>query len=220
MLEEGNKDDWFGSPLIVRLSVVAAIALALFIWIELTAARPLLNLRLLLRRNFGLGSIGNVIVGMALYGSVYLLPDYLSRMQGYNAQQVGEVLAWTALPQLMLIPFVPRLMRRFDGRLLVAIGLALFAASCFMNSDINQDYSRPAVPGAQPGARRGPGAGHDAALRAGDRRHRTREGQLRIGLVQHDAQPRRLDRHRNAADAADQARAVPLVGDHPVGVAC
>ena len=112
VLEEGNKDDWFGSPMIVRLSLVAAIALSLFIWIELSTERPLLNLRLLLRRNFGLGSIGNVIVGMALYGSVYLLPNYLSQMQGYNAQQVGEVLAWTALPQLVLIPFVPWLMRR------------------------------------------------------------------------------------------------------------
>jgi DHA2 family multidrug resistance protein len=143
VLEEGNKDDWFGSPMIVRLFVVSAIALALFIWIELTAERPLLNLRLLLRRNFGLGSIGNVIVGMALYGSVYLVPSYLSQMQGYNAQQVGEVLASTALPQLVLIPFVPRLMRRFDARLLVVVGLALFAASCFVNSDINQDYAGP-----------------------------------------------------------------------------
>jgi DHA2 family multidrug resistance protein len=129
--------------MIVRLCVVSAIALALFIWIELTAERPLLNLRLLLRRNFGLGSIGNVIVGMALYGSVYLVPSYLSQMQGYNAQQVGEVLASTALPQLVLIPFVPRLMRRFDARLLVVVGLALFAASCFVNSDINQDYAGP-----------------------------------------------------------------------------
>ena len=80
---------------------------------------------------------------MALYGSVYLLPSYLSQMQGYNAQQVGEVLASTALPQLVLIPFVPRLMRRFDARLLVVVGLALFAASCFLNSDINQDYAGP-----------------------------------------------------------------------------
>ena len=104
VLEEGNKDDWFGSPMIVQLSLVAAIALSLFIWIELTTERPLLNLRLLRRRNFGLGSIGNVIVGMALYGSVYLLPNYLSQMQGYNAQQVGEVLAWTALPQLAADP--------------------------------------------------------------------------------------------------------------------
>jgi DHA2 family multidrug resistance protein len=143
VLEEGNKDDWFGSPFIVRLSLVAAVSLTLFIWIELTAEKPLLNLRLLLRRNFGLGSIANVILGMALYGSVFLLPNYLSRMQGYNAQQVGEVLAWTGLPQLVLIPFVPRLMRRFDARLLVAVGLSLFAASCFLNIDLNQDYSGP-----------------------------------------------------------------------------
>ncbi|HET7882091.1 MAG TPA: DHA2 family efflux MFS transporter permease subunit [Acetobacteraceae bacterium] len=143
VLEEGNKDDWFGSPFVVRLSLVAAVSLTLFLWIELTTERPLLNLRLLLRRNFGLGSIANVILGMALYGSVFLLPSYLSQMQGYNAQQVGEVLAWTGLPQLALIPFVPRLMRRFDSRLLVAVGLGLFAASCFLNIDINRDYSGP-----------------------------------------------------------------------------
>jgi MFS transporter, DHA2 family, multidrug resistance protein len=143
VLEEGNKDDWFGSPFIVRLSVVAVVALALFFWIELTTPRPLLNLRLLRRRNFGLGSVANVILGMALYGSVYLLPNYLSQMQGYNSQQVGEVLAWTGLPQLVLIPFVPRLMQRFDARLLVAVGLSLFAASCFMNIEINPDYSGP-----------------------------------------------------------------------------
>jgi DHA2 family multidrug resistance protein len=143
VLEEGNKDDWFGSSFIVRLSLVAAVSLTLFLWIELTTERPLLNLRLLLRRNFGLGSIANVILGMALYGSVFLLPSYLSQMQGYNAQQVGEVLAWTGLPQLALIPFVPRLMRRFDSRLLVAVGLGLFAASCFLNIDINHDYSGP-----------------------------------------------------------------------------
>jgi MFS transporter, DHA2 family, multidrug resistance protein len=143
VLEEGNKDDWFGSPFIMRLSLVAAVALSVFIWIELTAERPLLNLRLLLRRNFGLGSIANVILGMALYGSVFLLPSYLSQMQGYNAQQVGEVLAWTGLPQLAIIPFVPRLMRWFDARLLVAVGLGLFALSCFLNIDINQDYSGP-----------------------------------------------------------------------------
>ena len=143
VLEEGNKDDWFGSPFIVRLALVAAVALSLFIWIELTTAKPLLNLRLLRRRNFGLGSVSNVILGLALYGSVYLLPNYLSQMQGYNAQQTGEVLAWTGLPQLLIIPFVPRLMRRFDARLLVAFGLCLFAASCFLNIDMDQDYSGP-----------------------------------------------------------------------------
>jgi DHA2 family multidrug resistance protein len=143
VLEEGNKDDWFGSPFIVRLAVLATVSLALFFWIEFTTPRPLLNLRLLKRRNFGLGSLANVILGMALYGSVYLLPVYLSQTQGYNAEQVGMVLAWTGLPQLVLIPFVPSLMKRIDTRLLVAAGFALFALSCFMNLGISPDYAGP-----------------------------------------------------------------------------
>src|SRR5450432_3684014 len=53
VLEEGNKDDWFGSPFIVRLSAIATVSLTVFLWIELTAKKPLLNLRLLFRRNFG-----------------------------------------------------------------------------------------------------------------------------------------------------------------------
>ena len=141
VLEEGNKDDWFGSDLIVRLTIVSAVSFALFFWIELTKEHPLLNLRLLLRRNFGLGSVSNVILGMALYGSVFLLPNYLSQTQGYNSEQVGEVLAWTGFPQLAIIPFVPWLMKKIDARLLVAAGFTLFAASCFLNIHISQDYA-------------------------------------------------------------------------------
>jgi MFS transporter, DHA2 family, multidrug resistance protein len=141
VLEEGNKDDWFGSPFIVRLSIVAAISLTLFLWIELTARKPLLNLRLLARRNFGFGILANFLLGIALYGSVYILPVYLSRIQGYNAEQIGMVLAWTGLPQLVLIPLVPRLMQRSDPRLVIGIGFALFAASNFMNIYMTNDYA-------------------------------------------------------------------------------
>ena len=141
VLEEGNKDDWFGSPFIVRLSIVAAVALALFLWIELTSKKPLLNLRLLFRRNFGFGILANFLLGIALYGSVFILPVYLSRIQGYNAEQIGMVLAWTGLPQLVLIPLVPRMMKRFDPRLVIGVGFALFAASNFMNICMTTDYA-------------------------------------------------------------------------------
>jgi DHA2 family multidrug resistance protein len=141
VLEEGNKDDWFGSPFIVRLSVIAAVALTLFVAIELTTKRPLLNLRLLFRRNFGFGILANFLLGLALYGSVYILPAYLARIQGYNAEQIGMVLAWTGLPQLVLIPLVPRLMKRFDPRILIAFGFVLFAASNFMNIYMTADYA-------------------------------------------------------------------------------
>jgi DHA2 family multidrug resistance protein len=133
VLEEGNKDDWFGSPFIVRLSVIATVALSLFLVIELTANKPLLNLRLLARRNFGFGILANFLLGIALYGSVFILPVYLARIQGYNSEQIGMVLAWTGLPQLVLIPLVPQLMRRFDARIVIGIGFVLFAASNFMN---------------------------------------------------------------------------------------
>lgn len=140
-LEEGNKDDWFGSPFIVRLSVVAAVSLTLFIVIELVRKNPLLNLRLLLRRNFGFSVLAVSMLGIALYGSVYILPVYLTRVQGYNAEQIGMVLAWTGLPQLVLIPLVPRLMQRIDPRLIIGAGFAIFAGSNFMNIEMTTDYA-------------------------------------------------------------------------------
>jgi DHA2 family multidrug resistance protein len=141
VLEEGNKDDWFGSPFIVRFAVIAATALPLFVIIELTSRKPLLNLRLLFRRSFGFGVLANFLLGVALYGSVYILPVYLSRIQGYNSEQIGAVLAWTGLPQLVLIPLVPRLMKRVDPRIMISIGFALFAASNFMNIYMTGDYA-------------------------------------------------------------------------------
>jgi len=141
VLEEGNKDDWFASPFIFNLAVVAVIFLGIFIAIELTVEKPLVMLRLLARRNFGIGVLANVLVGFALFGSVYVLPQYLGQVQGYNAEQIGQVLAWTGLPQLILIPFVPALIKRFDVRYVAFAGIAIFAVSCFMDTTLSLDSS-------------------------------------------------------------------------------
>ncbi|GAA6618839.1 DHA2 family efflux MFS transporter permease subunit [Scytonema sp. NUACC26] len=138
VLEEGNRKDWFGSPVIVRLAIVAVIFIALFLWIEFTRKKPFINLRLLARRNFGIGSVAGLALGLGLYGSVYILPLYLSQIQNYTAMQIGEVIMWSGLPQLFLIPFVPRLMKYFDVRFMAAVGFSLFAVSCFMNSHMTQ----------------------------------------------------------------------------------
>ncbi len=143
VLDDGNTFDWFGSPFIVRLSVVAAVALVAFVIWELHRAEPLVELRLLARRNFGLGTLGNFLLGFALYGSAYLLPQYLAVSQGFDAEQSGKVVAWTGLPQLLIIPFVPWLMRRFDPRLLVGVGLGVFAVSCLMNLHLSSNYAGP-----------------------------------------------------------------------------
>jgi MFS transporter, DHA2 family, multidrug resistance protein len=133
-LEEGNRKDWLGSEEIVRAGIVAAIALPLFVWIQFTRQKSLLNLRLLGQRNFGLASVVNLVTGLGLYGSVFLLPLFLAQIQGYNAMKIGETIMWSGIPQLFIIPLVPILMKRFDLRFLIAIGLSLFGLSCFMNS--------------------------------------------------------------------------------------
>jgi MFS transporter, DHA2 family, multidrug resistance protein len=141
VLEEGNKDDWFSSPFILRLAAIAAVSLSLFVWIELTVEKPLIRLRLLMQRNFGFGTISVTLLGFALFGSVYILPAYLGQTQGYNAEQIGSVLAWTGLPQLLLIPLIPKLMQRFDARYIAITGLLIFAYSCFMNTAMSPDYA-------------------------------------------------------------------------------
>lgn len=141
VLEEGNQNDWFNSAFILQLTVTAVVALSLFVWIELTKSNPVVNLRLLTQRNFGIGTFSNFFLGFGLYGSGYLLSVYLTTSHGYSAEQIGAVLMWTGLPQLVIIPFIPKLMGRFDNRVMVGVGLLTFAASCFMNLWMSRDYA-------------------------------------------------------------------------------
>jgi MFS transporter, DHA2 family, multidrug resistance protein len=143
VLDDGNVYDWFGSPYIVKLSLIAGVALAVFVVLEFFTSEPVVDLRLLGRRNFGFGTLGNFLVGFALYASAFLLPQYLAVTQGFDAEQAGEVVAWTGLPQLLVIPLVPLLMKRIDARLLVGAGLVVFALSCFMNLWLDVDYAAP-----------------------------------------------------------------------------
>jgi DHA2 family multidrug resistance protein len=143
VLDEGTVLDWFGSPFIVKLSLLSGVTLTAFVTVELLVKQPLVNLRLFTRRNFAFGTLGNFLLGFALYGSAFLLPQYLSVSQGFDAEQIGEVMAWTGLPQLVVIPFVPYMMKHIDPRALVGTGLVVFAVSCFMNLHLDTDYAAP-----------------------------------------------------------------------------
>jgi MFS transporter, DHA2 family, multidrug resistance protein len=138
-LEEGNRKDWLGSAEIRQAAIAAAIFLPIFIVIQFTKRLPLLNLRLLARRNFSISILATTGLGLGLYGSTFILPLYLAQIQHYNAMQIGETIMWAGMPQLFLIPFVPILMQRFDLRILVAVGFTLFGISCFMNTTMTQD---------------------------------------------------------------------------------
>ncbi len=145
VLEEGNKDDWFNSPFITRLAIISVIALAMFLVQELRAEnkRPVVNLRLFMRWNFALICIAAFTLGFVLYGAVYLIPVYLAVAHGYSAQETGMVMIWIGLPQFLIIPFVPWMMRRFDPRRVLGMGFLLFGLSLFMNMSLGPDDSGP-----------------------------------------------------------------------------
>ena len=141
VLEEGERKDWFGNPLIVRFAIIAVIFITLFLVHEMRTEKPFVNLRVFANRNFMLCSMILSALGLALYGSVYLIPLYLAQVQGYNSLQIGETLMWAGLPQLFILPFVPRLMKVIDPRILAGFGVLLFSGSCFMNSYLSPDYA-------------------------------------------------------------------------------
>lgn len=138
-LEEGERKDWFGDPMITWLALAAVVFLIAFLIIELTTKAPFINLRLLAQKNFGFGCLVNFTVGLAMYGALYLLPLYLSTIQGYNSIDIGRTMMWAGLPQLVILPFVPKIMNKIDGRWLAFVGINIFGISCFMNSRMTLD---------------------------------------------------------------------------------
>ncbi len=137
MLEEGQRKDWFGNDFIRECGILAAIFVPAFVLIELFRDKPFVNLRLLGTRNLGFSSVVAFALGLGLYGSIYLIPLYLGEVQGYSPLQIGETLVWVGLPQLIVFPFLPLLMKKIDVRALVCFGCAVFALSCFMNTDMS-----------------------------------------------------------------------------------
>lgn len=138
-LEEGNRKDWLESEFIQRGVAIALVFFVIFLYRQLRGPNPFINVRLLKRWNFGLANIIGVILGLGLYGSVFITPLYLAQVQGYNAWQTGITMMWFGFPQLIMVPLIVRLMKTVDLRHLVAIGCAIFAWSLLINIDMSAD---------------------------------------------------------------------------------
>jgi MFS transporter, DHA2 family, multidrug resistance protein len=142
-LEEGQNQDWFTSTFIQHCFELAIVFIPLFLIIEMVVKHPVVNLRLLKERNLSLACVVNFILGAGLYGSVFLLPQYLEQVQQYSARQTGEYMVLIGLPQRLIFPFVPRLMKTVDLRLIVFFGAAIFGGSCFLNTHMSPVFGGP-----------------------------------------------------------------------------
>ncbi len=144
VLEEGPKVQWFASASI-RYSVLAAVlAFGAFLSWEWPRKERLLRFELLKKRNFALSCLISLLSASALYGGIFAISIYLGQLQNYRASEIGSVLMWVGLPQLVVMPFVPWLMKRVEPRVLIGVGLFLFWWSNWLNVSVN-----PSVGGAE-----------------------------------------------------------------------
>jgi DHA2 family multidrug resistance protein len=131
VLDKGERDDWFASPLITWLAINSAACLvAAAIW-EWLAARPIVEVRLFRARNFAIATVLMFMLGVVLFGTTVLLPLYLQTLMGYTAQLAGETLSPGGLAVLLLLPLVGRLSSRVDARWLIAFGFVATALALF-----------------------------------------------------------------------------------------
>src|SRR5262249_4607600 len=139
VLEDGPQYDWFADAAVRNLAIVSAVGCVLFFWRAFTAEEPVVDLRTFTDRNFATGSLFSFIVGVGLYGLVYLYPVFLARVRGYDALQIGETMFVTGLFQMMTAPFAGQLAQRLDARYMVALGMGLFGLSCLELVPITKD---------------------------------------------------------------------------------
>ena len=138
-LEEGNRMDWFGSGFIRLMALLAFGGILFWIGSQLLRANPFVNVWLLGRRNFWVASAVGAAAGVGLYGSTFVLPLFLAQVAGYNSRQIGEVIMWMGLPQIIMTPMAAVLARKIDNRILCTLGLVFFSASCFVNAYFTAD---------------------------------------------------------------------------------
>lgn len=139
-LDQGQRLDWFDSPLIDSLFVSAAFFLAAFVALELTLEEPLIDLSLLRRFNFSGGLL--MIFGFAFASLLTssIIPSYGQQVRGFRQDQVGSILIWGALIQLVLCFPLPFLMRALEARVVLAIGLFTAAMAYRLGTFIDSDW--------------------------------------------------------------------------------
>jgi len=127
--DKGQQLDWFSSPFIVWLLVIAGTFLIAFLIRELMAEHPVVNLRIFKVGSYSTGVFLMATLGFVLYGSIVILPIWLQTLMGYPATRAGLTMAPRGLGSMIAMPLVGVILPRFDPRKLLAVGLCGSAAT-------------------------------------------------------------------------------------------
>ncbi|MEO8502527.1 MAG: DHA2 family efflux MFS transporter permease subunit [Acidobacteriota bacterium] len=127
LLERGEREDWFSSPFINALAVLSVCGIVGFIWRELTAEHPVVDLRVLKDRSLAVGTFFTFILGFGLYSSVFIFPVFAQTLLGFTAMQTGLILLPGALTTALMMPFVGKALQRGAmPQLMTAAGFVFF----------------------------------------------------------------------------------------------
>ncbi|MEJ2366208.1 MAG: DHA2 family efflux MFS transporter permease subunit [Deltaproteobacteria bacterium] len=146
VLDKGQRDDWFNSRFILYMSILAGVALVLFVIVEFTTEHPVVNLRAFRVRSF---TAGNIIIFTGfgcMFSSFVLLPLYAQKLMGYTAFWAGLVLFPGGVASFIIMPVVGILLRKgVNPRYPLALGLGIMAYAIWLMSDFNLEADFVAV---------------------------------------------------------------------------
>jgi DHA2 family multidrug resistance protein len=140
-LDKGQEKDWFGDPFILTAAIVATALLITFVFWEWNHPDPIVDLKLLKNRNFGTAVFLQLILGMVLFGSTVLIPQYLQTLLGFTAQLAGEALSPAGFVMMFMMFVAGRLIGKMDPRVLVCIGYTATALGLYNLTRLSLDTS-------------------------------------------------------------------------------
>jgi len=140
VLEEGPRLDWFGDPRIVIAAWVSFVAFVLFLERSFFSASPIVRLSPFRKPTFVFACIFNLVIGFGIYSSTYLIPVYLGRVRGYDSLQIGTTVFVVGCAQLLSTVIAARLSETVDRRLVITVGLSLFAFSLWLTSHMTAQW--------------------------------------------------------------------------------
>lgn len=137
VMDKGQEDDWFASRMIVAMSVIAVVTLVWFCFNEVKHSNPILDIKMLRSRNFAMAVLMMFILGMVLFGTTVLIPQYLQLLMGYTASSAGQALSLGAVVLICMMPLVGQLVSRVDPRYMIMFGFLATAAALYHMTTIN-----------------------------------------------------------------------------------
>jgi DHA2 family multidrug resistance protein len=138
VLEEGNRDGWLDSPLILVLSAIALVSLATFVVHELETEHPVVDFRVFNDRGYTAATGLNFLVGTSLFAGSFLYSLFCGTIMKYSALDIGLIFLKGSWIQIILMPVVGQLIGKIDARRLIALGIAGTFASLWMNGHLTQ----------------------------------------------------------------------------------